>query len=384
MDPVSLTIAGERINYLHSYNVAVSVFSQPSAFTATIGKPGTAAELLTAFNPGDEFQMEIGGNVVQTGRIDRISAGQVVPTTVTLSGRDAIAPLFDSTFEVDCNLRGTYFQMVEQQLKAVGMGDRTLFADQNAMKAAVMGKTKVTVPKAPVMCQAPDAPLSTDPNDYDTVLVSNTVKARAGERRYDWIKRQIRKVNLYLWSMGAGDFALFQLNPYHPPSYVLNRRKGQRFNIESHEHERSALNRHSEITVQGRGGGGCDGRKRVTYTYVDEELKKLGISKPMVRTEDVKTVAEAKALARQYALKERRDSWKLSYKVSGHMITSPVPGLGLIPWVPDSVVTINDEDLGIYGNYYLSDVEFSRSGGNTSTTLRFMRLEDVETIAKDD
>lgn len=382
MDPVELTIEGERIALLKSYQVAMSVFSQPSAFTATIGGPEKTEKLFRRFKCGQTFQMSINGTVVQTGKIDRIAASSLCPTDVSISGRDSIAQLYDSKFIQDCSLRGTYLSVTKEQLAAVGLGDRTVHSDQNAMKAFVLGKTVVKVPAPVTMCPAPGEPLVV--SDPIEMVVSNSVQAHAGESRYEWLKTQYRKVGLYLWSLGDGDFALFQPNPNQVPVYQIVRKAGGRHNILSHEYEEKTDNRHSSVTVVGRGGGVCDGRKQISYTWTDTEMEKLGIIKPMMyRDNKIKKVDEAKATARRIGLKERRDGWKLSYRVTGHMVTSLIPSLGLIPWVPDFVVAIADEELGIFGNFYLSDVDFMRSNGGTTTHLRFMRLEDVETIASD-
>jgi len=75
---------------------------------------------------------------------------------------------------------------------------------------------------------------------------------------------------------------------------------------------------------------------------------------------------------------DRRDSWNLSYAVSGHT----VPALNgrtvndRAVWSPDTTVQVDDDEYGIYGTFYISDVQYQRDGSGTRTMLTLIDPAD--------
>src|SRR5687768_1767966 len=96
-DVVRLRLGGETISIYGQYQVALSVFAQPAAFSMQLGWSRTAKELAAKFPPHTEFTLHIGDSKIATGWTDacdlRTGSGG---TTVEIRGRDSLAPLHDA------------------------------------------------------------------------------------------------------------------------------------------------------------------------------------------------------------------------------------------------------------------------------------------------
>ena len=65
----------------------------------------------------------------------------------------------------------------------------------------------------------------------------------------------------------------------------------------------------------------------------------------------------------------------LSYTLAGHT-TPRIGGRDRVVWAVDTVVEVDDQELGIAGTFWIEAVEFSR-GPETNTTITLMRPGDL-------
>jgi prophage tail gpP-like protein len=206
--------------------------------------------------------------------------------------------------------------------------------------------------------------------------ISQNLQAKVGQRWLEVLRKHLDRAGLMLWATASGSFVLSAPNAAQTPSYQLYRFDGQT-NITNFSMDDSATSRHSEAIIYGKGGGRKSGRKKAKGIYVDQEMVDYGYSQPLViRDEYVQTGAQAAYLARRRLAEERRDGWHLEYTIAGHTLPAfNSPNKRAVLTV-DTVVAIQDNITGVYGNYYIEGVT-RRRGPETTTTIRLMRPADM-------
>lgn len=381
-DTVELVLDGESVRDALSYDVACSVFSQPAAFTLTFGWGYTAKDLIARFPKGTPFQLKIAGVVIQTGKTDAISCSGGA-TTVTVSGRDAMSPLFKDTLPAERAFReSTYFELTRKMMDEVGLGDVVLHADNVANRKAITGH-RIVETKPSIVSSEVETEIKVTGGQRKVVY--NQIKARLGERRYDFLKRHYEKAGLFLWAAGDGSFVLARPNADQKPSYSVVRGRGQtrnEVNVTEHSFSDNAAERYYRTVVYGRTGGGKKGRTKAKGEFVDWEMSAAGFTETKtIKSREIKTNADAEYAARRDAAQQIRSGWRLEYTFAGHLMPSLYDRGAWAIWAPDTVCQVADQELGLEDTYYVSDVNFQRSP-NTTTRVRLMR-RDALVFAKE-
>lgn len=373
-DRIRIRLAGNDIPILESYEVEQSILTQPSRISARIGWGGVTKHLLEVLIPGIKMEVLIGDTPRFTGFLDGWEASDDPGATeITLHGRDNLAPLHDAFIQAEVAYKNlSYLDFVDLALDQT-VGEHNLFATNNANRKLISGiGTQVTANPENNADQANKGP------------VARTLQAHLGERWYEYVKRELDRAGLFLWAAGDGSFILSEPNGNQAPSYRIARRRGTTrnfVNVERASYRNDTSGRYSECTVYGRGGGKKFGRVKATGSFVDQEmagfLKAAGLKpRPLVlRDTNVTNNEQAVFYARRKIAETRRAGWSLTYLVSGHTIPS-LQGGNRAVWTPDTVVQIQDDEYGLYGNYYLEKCVFRRNP-QTTTELTLMRPEDL-------
>ena len=382
-DAVTLTLAGETPQVFKSYDIKCSLFEQPSTFALRLGWGETARELMAKYPPFTPFNLHIGNQHLMTGCID----DPVVPggkaTELELNGRDNMAALANAYFESEESFRNsTFAELTRKAIDRVGLTGAELTFDNAANRAAVVG-SRIVVRKAPrppssYEWETEEATATTQRTVY------NTIKAQLGETELGFLRRQYKRAGLFLWATGDGNFVLSEPNAHQEPIYQLVRQRGLIAgftNILTARFENRTKLRHSRAVVYGRGGGGKHGRPKVRGEYIDQEmwtwLQAQGRKhKPVVfHDNDIKSNAEAEFVARRKVAEERRRNRILEYTVSGH--TAPIINQegNRAVWYFDTVVDLQDDELGLFGPHYVVSVQYKRPP--TTTIIRLVRPEDL-------
>ena len=278
-DAVILSLAGEQCAIVEQYEVKVSFFVQPSAFSVTIGSGETALALMRRFPPRTPFAVTVGPVLVMTGATDGYTASDGSgATTLTLRGRDQLAPLIDADAEADRSFSGmSWTQMAVELMTAAGIEELFLRGDNTANRSAVAGvplggsagvsaaalrraavtaeiKRMVDKAKADTLALKgtagpllaivePGKPTQIVRQGITVVDTPNAVpeqtaipptpakdkalKIKAGEPMYGWLKAHLAKAGLFLFSAGADKaFILAQPRTDTRPVARLLRQRG--------------------------------------------------------------------------------------------------------------------------------------------------------------
>lgn len=211
-------------------------------------------------------------------------------------------------------------------------------------------------------------------------VIVQSLKIQLGWRWHDVLDREYKLAGLFLWCDAEGNFILARPNAKQAPSYrLLRQRNIDRLttNVESASFQNDTTERHTRAVVYGQVGKGKKGRNKLRGEFVDHELDDSDFDAPItIHDRDIATKAQADYLARKTIAEERRAGWKLTYVVTGHItnLISAADGSST-NWAVDTVVDVDDRELGIQRLFYIEAVKFSRAPTLTEITL--MRDEDL-------
>lgn len=375
----SLTGVDTPVQYVQAYSVEECVLSQPARWTISLGFDYVARDLYWAYQPGAPFSLALYDCVQLTGRVDgrqlrRAGAGSIL----TLTGRDALAPLHDAYVAATTSFADqSYADLVRAALKAAGL-DPSLLVLSNTNNR----KIKAGIPIQEI-AQAPANELITQQPIAGTLgATSQELQAKAGERWLEYLHTTLGRAGLTLWAAGDGHFVLSTPNGQQAPAYQVFRQIAAddlATNARDWEITEDATNRHSEVIVYGRGGGRKKGAQKAKGYFVDQEMQDYGYSQALViHDRDVQTGDQAAYLARRRLAEERRNGWRLQYTIAGHTLPAAQGGGARAVVIPDTTIQIADDLIGVYGIFYVETVTRARDEeGGTTTVLRLMRPGDL-------
>lgn len=427
-DFVSVEINGKRLAILEQYEVRQQFFMKPDAFSVTLGSGDTAFNLITTFPPRSDYKLYIGSVLQQSGRTDGYVTGAAGgATTITLRGRDGLAPMLDAHIEAERDFGNMSMgQLAGECLKACGI-DFTLFSSNEANRSTVAGVQTVTrlvdappagatleerrALHAATVAELGSPFIAITPGSKPTVarvgvtVVSNptapiketttvgkplspqkakSIKAEVGETYYNFFSKHAKLRGLFLFAaVGEDNFVLAAPNTKQLPSYRILIERGlprNAVNVISVRHRNEADGRHVRYVVYGRGGGGKAGRAKVRGEYVDEEMRALGFPDTLVwaqESDEAKTDAQALFLARRQCAEARRAGWEYAVTVQGHTAPSLLRPTERAVWTPDTIVEVLDYERGIFANLWVESVAFKRGGDGTTAELNLMRPDDL-------
>jgi prophage tail gpP-like protein len=384
-DAVTIKIANEgTTRIVESYDVRHSILEQPAVFALRTGWGDVAELLIDLAKPRAKYTLSIGGVLQQTGLLDGPQASDNARSgaQVTMHGRDALSELHDAYIPADrsfgdisyADLAFTVLQETTNRtfvLKSTNRSNRELIT---GAKITVAGDDDVAAAIARAKAK------------------ENT--AKAGEKWYDFLKKELDRAGLFLIATADGEFALIspQVNQVPIARIYRPERDGSRVTVSATDvrYKNISTGRHAEYRVLGRGGGGPPSaqpteeqlprRYHLEGIFVDQEMIDWGYSrKTRCRTfkdAHCTTQAQADYLARKKCAEARRAGWELVYTVAGHT-TQALRGGGRIVWAVDTMVEVVDERLGIAGAFYVEAVTFRRGPEGTTTEIQLMRPEDV-------
>lgn len=396
-DDVKIVLAGQELLNTTSYEIKLGIFEQPGSFTCTIGRPYEFRLLAERFPPKTTYQIFLDETLIQSGLTDAFSrAGGATKTEIQLRGRDPLQKLVDTQLDKELTFsEATYHQLTETAIDKSGLGKMlerfgldglTVIANNEANRKAITGSQKA-------------ASLSTDDLEFIETEVGpgskagskrskHTLLGESGETWWAFLIKQYRRVGLFLWAAADSTVILSSPSTDQPALYRLVRTPTLK-NIEDDSFSHDTTQRHSECIVYGAALGGKEGASAAEGRFIDDEMVALlnpleadranGGTVKLIKTlrdKEVKSNAHAMNLARREIAEERRNAWKLSYTIGGHHL-SELGGDKLIAPMPDTIVDVEDDDLGVYGPMYIEGVTFIGEPGATRTKIDVLRVEDV-------
>lgn len=388
-DDVLLKLNGQEFLVAESWEVHESVFEQPSHFSIRTGSGAVVSQFLTAYQPHNVFQLYVSGALQSTGFVDsiKVTAGPGA-SEISISGRDALAPLHDSEVRgVSTFNDSTYSSLVWAVLQGVGLVSGSsvdpsqLATTNDANRIVKAGKPVSARPAVQV-----DQVLEDDSGNVEPLATQIQITAKPGEKWISFLRRYLDPAGLVLWAAANGTFVLSAPNTQQTPLYQLTRRavNSQAVgNVTNYEFINNCTGRHSTAVVYGRGGGRKNGVSKVVGTQVDPEMQNLGYNQTLVRHE---THCQSEESAENYGLRklaeERREGYQIWYTIAGNTLPLYGTGQGGDPngqsavVTVDTIVQVDDEELGISGPFYIDTVVRSRTP-HTTTKIRLVRPGDI-------
>ena len=378
-DQVSLSCEGQEIVLSQGYEIQMGVLSQPGKFSLTVGHSGLVVDLMRQFKPQNEFSINVNGRKVMTGRIEGHS-GKGPATTLALSGRDALAPLFRNHIKSQLTFKEvTYAELVQRALTACGITSE-LVASNDANRKAITGKSEITKTETQEVTAADGT--STSGVTTKTVLSYKTIQAEIGPTWWDFLREQLDRAGLCLWASFDGKIVLSKPTTAQEPIYRIVKQfepggAVAAVNFTDYEYRNSTESRYAECIVYGKAGGGKEGHQPISGSFTDTEMTSYMGGRPNVlsiRDKNAKTKEQCEFLARRRIAEINRNQIALAYTIPGHS-TIGIGGKRIV-WCPDTIVHVTDQALGIDREYYIERLVFSRKP-QTSTTIHLMRPEDM-------
>lgn len=408
---MKIRLGGEEAHAIERAEVRLSFFTQPGTFAARVGHsrilrelldrtpPGTAYELLVSMPDGREVR-------IMSGRLDDAnSEGGSGGTEATLKGRDWMMPLHDGHPSVERTFgQITFTRLTEEVIKLSGVDEPTLFFDNEDNRLAVQGTPKTETVKATTRefaieeataarvgivssGEAQGSPFAYDvipgsperfvalPDTTEEVKrvvgidVPNPLKLSLGTTFLHFLQQEHNRAGLFLFA-GAEprSYVLTRPSVLQPPRWGVLRRRGASWGIVAPpDYTNATAGRFSHYTVRGRGGGGKDGKKQIEGTFIDPEMVKYGLIKHWAAEDKTaKTSKAADYLARRMWAEKSRAGWTYRLPVKG--LSWPTLGGEYAVWSPDGMIDLKDEEIGLEGPHWISEVamSFSANGATTS------------------
>lgn len=383
-DRVSVWIDGEQVQHYLGYTFRRAILTQPSSFSLKFGSGDLAPKLLAKLRPGLEVSLRVGPTKLFSGVLEDPGTSYQSATEVTGEGRDWLSFLCNNDVADERQLGSpTYFELTRKVMDLCGLEEHALFGDNNAArKAASRVASKVSPPK-----QAVETVELPRPGNQGAKIQYQTIKCELGQSWFDLLVSQFKRVGLYLWCTGEGDFVLGRPTIPLEPIYRIQDYVGMsrtETNIISGSLTSKTSGRHAHCKVYGRGYPDKKGIRPVHGEWTDNEMLQLGYTNwRVIHDSDASTVQDCEYIAKRILAEERRQNRTLTYTMSGH--TTPwIDGNAMAIWTPDTSVFVDsdrlafpgEEETGIHEVMYIESVEFSRQP-QTQTVLRLMRADDL-------
>lgn len=386
VDEVLLTLGTDTVRIAEQYEIRAAILSQPASFALRLGHGGVIADLLSRYPKNTPFELRVNGRLMQTGYTDGSATGGDGGAQVTFRGRDVMGRLCSAYAPRDKSFSNlTYHELVSNVLDEVGLQEHLLVGEDAANRKAITGTQIVELDPAhlDIVTKRTGSEIG-DGEEGRRKVTQKSITLKVGGRWYDWLKTQLDRAGLFLWASGEGAFMLTVPTAAQKPAYRIERvaRGGavrdQIARVVDHDFDDNGEGRFTKMIVYGRGGGRKAGRVKVTAQCVDPEMAFfLGGENTRIITvhdNDVKTIAQAEHYARRRMAEINREAWRLSYKLAGHS-TIGADGSRAV-WSPNTVVEVDDREIGIRGLFWIEEVTFNGSP-QQSTTLRLMRPDHL-------
>lgn len=406
-DEVTLTLNGKELRVATGFDIHQSIIHQPSIFSFTLGQQKEISDFIKAtpnnqesdekenrrraltgpFGPNAPFELRINGNLRMSGNTDgyRASASGGAGTELSIFGRDGLAPLHDAHVHYEVNFKdSTYRSLVAAVLELCGIDPKRLTTSSSAANADRQLRAGIPVRElSPVRTvqEILAAFAKDDPNGGSTAGATHySLQSKIGERWMEFLRKQLDRAGLFLWSGGDNQIILGAPNVNTAPLYKIIRKRGQVNNEVNVEHADLLFDTRPMNTfaiVYGRAHGKKGGRPPAIGDSADDLMYNMGfpISRAIaIRDKHCKSKAQAAYLAQRKLAEGRRHGYQLVYTLSG--LSTPAIGGGRAIWTPDTTVEVDDDEFGIKETFWIESVEMSRKP-QTITTIRLMRTYDA-------
>ena len=312
-DRITLRVAGGEHRDWTSYSIDSDLLTPADAWRVSLGIP--AQKIPASIRPWAQVEVLLGGDVILTGRIDRVERELAKDTqTLSLSGRDEAAVLVDCSAPIFTQREATLQEVVDLVARPLGI----LRTDVRANGRYGGRKEKVAI--------------------------------EPGMTAWDALKQACEANGCWAWCepdgtlvVGGPDYAAA------PVATLVTTFDGKGNNTLSLSVREDVSGRYSEVTVLGQTHGTEDqeGKNSIMHRETDPDVPGY---RPLIIAEgECDDVAEAERRARKTLMDSRLEGFEIAARVRGHR----VGGQSGEPWKPGQRVHVLSEPHGLDGVYFL-------------------------------
>ncbi|GFK94417.1 hypothetical protein NNJEOMEG_02262 [Fundidesulfovibrio magnetotacticus] len=329
-DRLTLRVGGGEHRDWTSYTIDSDLLTPADAWRVTLGIP--VGDIPPGVRPWAPVEVLLGGDVLLTGRIDRVERELAKDTqSLTISGRDNAAVLVDCSAPVFTQREATLQEVVD-------------------LVARPLGVEKIRV---------------------ETEGRKEKVAVEPGERAWDLLAKACEANGCWAWCepdgtlvVGGPDYTAA------PVATLVVRLDGKGNNTLSLAVREDVSGRYSEVTVLGQTHGTEDkeGRHDIMHRETDPDVPGY---RPLIIPEgECDNQEEAARRARKQLADSRLEGFEITARVRGHR----VGGASGEPWRPGQRVQVVSEPHGLDGVYFLMKRTFT--GGRDSGKITELVLKE--------
>ena len=308
-DRVTVRVAGLEHRDWTAYSIDSDLLTPADAWRVSLGIP--AAKIPASIKPWAQVEVLLGGDLILTGRIDRIERELAKDTqTLSLSGRDGMAVLVDCSAPIFTQREATLQEVVD-------------------LVARPLGVERIRV---------------------DTLGRQKKVEIEPGMTAWDAVQQACEANGCWAWMepdgtlvVGGPDYSAA------PVATLVMRFDGKGNNALSLSVREDVSGRYSEVTVLGQTHGTEteEGKHNIMHREADPDVPGY---RPLIIAEgECDDVEEATRRARKALMDSRLEGFEIMARVRGHR----VGGQSGEPWRPGQRVHVVSEPHGLDGVYFL-------------------------------
>lgn len=333
MPDLSLLVNGRKYNGWKSASIALGMEQIAGCFSLTVSEKWHGQNSAWQIMPGDTCRLLIGNTPVITGYVDDVNPSYDNGSHgVSVTGRDKTGDL------VDCSAIHKSGEWVNVSLAKIA--------------------TDLCAPFGITVAAA-----------TDTGKAFSRFSVQEGETVFECIERAARERGILLMSDGNGRLILTRSGTNRIGTALV---KGK--NIENASGQFSHKERYSKYIIKGQSpGSDWTSTTHNTQTKAIAEDNAVTRYRPLIiigEQGDGSTYADRAKWERN--VRAGRSS-RISYTVTGWH-----HGAGL--WLPNNLVTVNDDYLGVQGDMMLASVRMSLDDSGSKTELELCRKEAFSLI----
>jgi len=354
---------GTPLDRWDSYSIDTDFLTPTDGWSFTVGGEEAYVANIGQLQPDYRVQLYVDGMLQLTGFIDNVSMSSTpeggLVTTVT--GRDILRPLCKANMPPDFKVDGLTIEALVESLLPYyyKQGQPNLITDSQSQRSLL------------------DVAASVKPKDRAAMLKKLVERTRAnpGDGAFEFIARNIRRFGLWLWAMPNGDLVLGGPEYEQAPAYKIQRRRGERsVAYPSATYERDRTQTPSFISVRAKTTA-KEWAKGEVFGAIDMGARDHWFVEPAyMQNDSATTMEECYAFALQELTRLTESSEVYTCTAVGHRDHET----GNMFQV-NTIATIEDDILGVRGDFWVSRRTFRKDlGGGTTTELRLVPKGSIQ------
>ena len=351
---VSLKLAdGTELGSFDNYEINTDIMTPCSGWHVDVGSYHAWRKISGLVELDAKVQVFLDGSQVMTGWIDTIdeqSAG--TDLKVAIGGRDHLKLLVKPDLHPNTTIKNlSVADAVLKVLKQAYRTDVPVLVFDNEANRNVLTRKKTKKGKA-----------------ISTAKQLEQLQPQPGESNFEFLARILRRSGLWMWGTVDGNIVVGKPNYDQPPSYTIQREFGQATSyVKSARRRRDKTNVPSHVFVRGKSAGKGESSSVVQGKAVDPDWTLWAPS--YIKHDNVTSAKEAADVAVQELTRHKQGEYVYEVVLKGHK-----DGLTGAYYAVDTVAHVHDEMFGFDEDLYCASCTWARTGNETTSRLKLIRL----------